>query len=621
MSDIIHLLPDNIANQIAAGEVIQRPSSAVKELMENSIDSKATEIKVIVQDAGKNLVQIIDNGIGMTETDARMAFERHATSKISSIDDIFKIKTMGFRGEALASIAAVAQISMKTKRREDELGTWIEIENSKIVKQEPCNTFDGTSISMKNLFFNVPARRNFLKIDNVELKAIVEEFIRVALAFSDISFTLITNGVEKFHLIPGSLKQRCIQILGSKYNANLIAVLQKTDYLNIQGFVGKPEMSKKTRGEQYFFINNRFIKSFYLNHAVYTAFENLIAKDSYPCFVIFIELDPAKIDINVHPTKQEIKFEDEKIVYAFLHAAIKHSLAQFNITPSLDFSLNPEIQNLNALHQPINKDPQLLSGSQLYQSFNKANQAHFIEINKKDNLQNWQDYYTKNKDTNQAGIVVEPLLNVEKNTQTLEQQIEPKLNSILYDLAFSQILYTYILVPTENGFLVINQQYAHERIIYERISNLNQHKEHLIQRLLFPITFELSPVDAILLDELLTEILSFGYEIDNFGNNSFIIQGIPTDVESGQEINSIELILEQFKHFKADITFNKREKLIRCLTRSQSIKAGKKLTEIEMKELVEKLFLTSTPNTTISGYPVYMAFRQNDIDNFFTRKI
>ena len=312
MPDIIQLLPDNIANQIAAGEVIQRPASAVKELLENAVDAGANEIKLIITDAGKSLIQVIDNGKGMSETDARMAFERHATSKISNIEDLFRIKTMGFRGEALASIAAVAQVELKTKRIEDETGIYLEIENSIVKKQEPVAAPIGSSIAMKNLFFNVPARRNFLKSNPAELRHIIDEFIRVAMAFPEIFFSLTSNGQQLFHLDKGTLKQRIVQILGNNYNAKLVSVNEQTDYLNIFGFVGKPETAKKTRGDQYFFVNSRFIKSAYLNHAVMNAFDAMIGKDSFPMYALFIDLDPAQLDINVHPTKQEIKFEDEK---------------------------------------------------------------------------------------------------------------------------------------------------------------------------------------------------------------------------------------------------------------------------------------------------------------------
>src|SRR5215213_9748858 len=357
--DIIQLLPDNIANQIAAGEVIQRPASAVKELMENAVDAGATSIQLIVNDAGKSIVQVIDNGKGMSDTDARMCFERHATSKINTIDDLFHIRTMGFRGEALASIAAVAQVELKTRRAEDEVGTCIEIENSVVKRQEPAGLPVGTSIAMKNVFFNVPARRNFLKSNAAEMRHIVDEFMRVALAFPGVFFSLTGRGQEIFHLEKGSLKQRIVQVMGQHYNARLVTVQEKTDYLNIYGFVGKPDTAKKTRGDQYFFVNNRFIRSAYLNHAVMSAFKEMIAADSFPLYTLFIDLDPAQIDINVHPTKQEIKFEDEKIVYAFVQAAVKHALAQFSITPTLEFDLDASIQQLDSVSKPFTEENQI----------------------------------------------------------------------------------------------------------------------------------------------------------------------------------------------------------------------------------------------------------------------
>src|SRR5512138_3199275 len=394
MADKILLLPDNIANQIAAGEVIQRPASAVKELLENAVDAGATEIKLIINDAGKSLVQVIDNGMGMSETDARMCFERHATSKITTIEDLFHIKTMGFRGEALASIAAVAQVELKTKRAEDETGTYIEVENSMVRKQEPIAVPNGTSIAMKNLFFNVPARRNFLKSNTAEMRHIVDEFTRVALAFPHIFFSLTANNQQIFHLEAGSLKQRVLQLLGNPYNTKLVTVKEETDYMNIYGFAGKPETAKKTRGDQYFFVNNRFIKSAYLNHAVMNAYQEMIPGDSFPMYVLFIDLDPAQVDVNVHPTKQEIKFEDEKIVYAFVQAAIKHALAQFSVMPALDFDLDASIQQLPSIQQPFTDERQSAATStSIFKGFTEKHQAHFIEPTNRSELRHWKDFY------------------------------------------------------------------------------------------------------------------------------------------------------------------------------------------------------------------------------------
>ncbi len=506
MADIITLLPENIANQIAAGEVIQRPASAVKELLENAVDAGATEIKLFVNDAGKALIQVIDNGNGMSETDARMSFERHATSKIKNIDDLFHIKTMGFRGEALASIAGVAQVELKTKRTGESIGTFIEIENSVVITQEPVSTPEGTNIAMKNLFFNVPARRNFLKSNASELRHIVDEFIRVAMAFPNIFFSLTSNGQEVFHLEKGSLKQRIIQILGNNYNANLVSVKEETDYLNIYGFVGKPETAKKTRGDQYFFVNNRFIKSAYLNHAVMNAFADMIGKETYPMYALFIDLDPSRLDINVHPTKQEIKFEDEKIIYAFVQSAVKHSLAQYSVTPTLDFDLDASIQHTDAVSKPFTADKQnSAAATHLYQTFTQKNQAHFI--NKKSDLEYWETVFPEvqkaihDKAGNSLSTPVQQKQEYNAPSFSKEWQ-QPKPNKRPSSEEFVQLHKALIIAENENGFIVIHQQNAHERILYERFINAMKGKPIAIQRSLFPVTLEVTPADAVLINEL-----------------------------------------------------------------------------------------------------------------------
>ncbi len=603
MPDIIQLLPDHIANQIAAGEVIQRPASAVKELLENAVDAGADEIRLLVNDAGKALIQVIDNGKGMSETDARMAFERHATSKIRNIDDLFHIRTMGFRGEALASIAAVAQVELKTKRAEDEAGTLIEIDNSIVKRQEPVGTINGTSVAMKNLFFNVPARRNFLKSNAAEMRHIADEFIRVAMAFPHIFFSLSANGQEMFHLEKGSLKQRIVQICGNTYASRLVTVQEQTDYLNITGFVGKPDTAKKTRGDQYFFVNNRFIKSAYLNHAVMGAFDEMIAKDSFPMYALFIDLDPAQLDVNVHPTKQEIKFEDEKIVYAFVQSAVKHALAQYSITPTLDFELDASIQQLDAVSNPFTEEKKSsAASSSLYQTFTQKNQAHFIE--KRSNLTNWKDFY--------------------QTPASAETKPEPATTAhLIKDIpigqAFLQLHNSYIIVPDQKGYLLVNQQNAHERILYERFIAALDGKPIASQQSLFPVTIELSTPDTALLGELLPELHQLGYAIEHFGGNSFIIQGTPADVEQGNEKTTLEKMLEQYKHFSADLRYSKREKILRTMAAQQSIKSGKPLTETEMRSLISDLFNCTTPNTTANGKPTYFEFRKDELDKMFGR--
>jgi DNA mismatch repair protein MutL len=614
------LLPDNIANQIAAGEVIQRPASAVKELLENAVDAGATEIKLLVNDAGKALIQVIDNGKGMSETDARMAFERHATSKIRNIDDLFRIKTMGFRGEALASIAAVSQVELKTKRAEDDAGVYIGIENSIVKKQEPIAFADGTSIAMKNLFFNVPARRNFLKSNAAELRHIVDEFIRVAMAFPEIFFSLNSNGQEIFHLEKGSLKQRIVQVLGNAYNAKLVSVQEQTDYLNVFGFVGKPETAKKTRGDQYFFVNNRFIKSAYLNHAVMNAFSEMISKDSYPMYTLFIDLDPAQLDINVHPTKQEIKFEDEKIVYAFVQSAVKHALAQFSITPTLDFELDASIERLDAVSKPQSEETRSSStSSALYQSFSQKNQAHFIE--NKSELKHWKDLYEKPAGEESSNSAETATKKFQPLRHTLPEAENLPLHTHVGASAQNcvQLHNAYILVPDDAGFLLLQQQNAHERILYERFVQAMSGKPISTQQSLFPATIELNTADAVVLQELMPDLRLLGYQLEPFGNNTFVIQGSPADVVHGNEKAAIEKMLEQYKHFSSDLKFSKREKLLRSMALQQSIKAGTSLTQTEMQQLVYDLFACATPNSSPNGKPTYMTFKKEELDKIFGR--
>jgi DNA mismatch repair protein MutL len=600
VADRIHLLPDNIANQIAAGEVIQRPASAVKELLENAVDAGATEIRLIVNDAGKALVQVIDNGGGMTETDARMCFERHATSKISSIEDLFHIRTMGFRGEALASIAAVAQVEMRTRKAGTDIGTYIEIENSEVKKQTPVATSEGTSIAMKNLFFNVPARRNFLKSNASELRHIVDEFIRVTMAFPGVFFSLTHNGQEMFHLEAGSLKQRIVQILGNHYSSKLVAVKEETDYLNVYGFVGKPETAKKTRGDQYFFVNNRFIKSAYLNHAVMNAYQDMMPADSFPMYVLFIDLNPEKVDVNVHPTKQEIKFEDEKIVYAFIQAAVKHALAQFSITPTLDFELDSSIESLESVQKPFTQERQAATrGSSIFQTFTEANQAHRIESDA-GGLKHWNNFVQAEKP--------------ESFRADIQQQAF--VHNQVAELV--QVMNTYILYPAGQGFLLIHQQSAHERVIYERLIAALQGQPVATQTSLFPSTIELAAADAVLLNELLPDLHDMGYTIEPFGKNSFVIQGTPADVESGNEKMVLENILEQCKHF-SEVKLSKREMLLRSVASQQAIRAGVSLSSKEMQRLTEDLFHCQTPNVTPSGKPTFLEFKKEGLEKMFGR--
>jgi len=596
--DIINLLPDNIANQIAAGEVIQRPASAVKELLENAVDSGATEIKLLVVESGKALVQVIDNGKGMSETDARMSFERHATSKISNIEDLFRIKTMGFRGEALASIAAVAMVEMKTKTPDSPTGVYIEIENSQVKKQEPVAMQEGTSISMKNLFFNVPARRNFLKSDSVEMRHIVDEFTRVTLSFPHIHFSLYSNNALSFNLEAGSLKQRIIQLMGNQYESKLVPIKENTHYLNIQGFTGKPETAKKTRGDQYFFVNNRFIKSAYLNHAVQSAYSQLIAPQSFPMYVLFIDIDPQQVDVNVHPTKQEIKFEDEQIIYAFVQSAVKHALAQYSIMPSLEFDLDVNIQKLDSVQKPSSQsEVQRAVQGGLSKDFSQKNQAHFIKPTVQSTPSDWNNYYAplQSKTTENTPLPepIEPLIQPSTNRFVLEE------GATLF-----QVLNEYIVVQGENRFFIVHQQAAHERVLYNQYMKATNTSPIGSQQSLFPETIELSPGDSIILNEFIPDLLLMGFLIEPFGKNTFLLQGTPAEQELTNSLQSIEDLLENIKHFRSDHRTTSREKLLQTMAKHQAVKAKIRLTEREMRYLVGELFGGEQMHLTPDGKPI-----------------
>ncbi len=612
MSDLIHLLPNHIANQIAAGEVIQRPSSAVKELLENAVDAGASEIYLHIVDAGKAMIQVIDNGKGMNETDARNCFERHATSKINEIEDLFKIRTMGFRGEALASIASVAQVTMRTKREGDELGTEIEIENSQVIKQGPCACEEGTSFTMKNLFFNVPARRNFLKGNVVELKNIIEEFTRVALSFPDIFFSYTINGQEVFHLEKRNLKQRIVQLMGNNLLSKLVPIEESTDYLHISGFIGKPDTAKKTRGDQYLFVNNRFIKNNYLTHAVFGAFDSMIPEKSYPFFAIFIDLDPTQIDINVHPTKQEIKFEDEKLIYTFLKSAVKMALAQFSISPTIDFDLDPSIQNLDVVAKPLSsmKEGEAMGGG-LYKSFVDRHQAHRIETGS--NLSNWRDFFETNK--SQPTVRQADIGEGSDHTFSI-----PKSSSALVPSDYngvSQFHQTYILFEQPNGITMVHQQLAHQQILFEKFNKIWVGKGMVVQQNLFPVAINLSPADTQVLTSILPDLLHLGYLIEPFGINTFLLQGSPNEHPTENDLAVIEMIIEDVKDATANLHQAYKERIARTMARKHAVKTGVKLTHDEMRLIVEQLIDCKQSNTHFDGKPTFIEVKRDYLSNVF----
>lgn len=612
MADIIHLLPDSVANQIAAGEVVQRPASAVKELMENALDAGATQIMLYVKDAGKTLIQVIDNGCGMSETDARMSFERHATSKINKADDLFAIRTMGFRGEALASIAAIAQVELKTRRIGDETGVQIVIEGSELKTQEACACAEGTSIAVKNLFYNVPARRNFLKADAVELRHIIDEFQRVAIPNPQIGFSLRHNSTEIFHLEKGTLKQRLVGIFGNSYNTRLVPVEENTSIVNIKGFVIKPEFAKKTRGEQFFFLNKRFIKNNYLHHAVQSAFEELLPKDSHASYFLLLDVDPKTIDINIHPTKTEVKFEDEKAVYAFLRSAVKKSLGQFNIAPSIDFNQESHLYNMplkpadGIIKQPtikVNPDYNPFKST----AFKDANTPRELS-----NRNNWEKLYT-NLQTQQPQIEIQA-------EQDQQQVINTDWDNDFHESAKKltyQLHNKYILSHIKTGFIIIDQQGAHERILYERMLEAFDKHTFATQQELFPKTIELNTADFALVKELQEEIQGLGFDIREFGKNTFVIHGTPAATVNYDSGVLLEGLLENYKQNQQELKLNKRENIVRSMARNVAIKAGKPLTQEEMNNLIDELFACKMPYSTPKGKPTIVTFSMEELDKRF----
>lgn len=612
MPDIIHLLPDSVANQIAAGEVVQRPASAVKELMENALDAGGSKIKLIVKDAGKTLIQVIDNGCGMSETDARMSFERHATSKIQKAADLFAIRTMGFRGEALASIAAIAQVELKTKRIGDDVGVQIDIEGSEIKRQETVSCSEGTSISVKNLFFNVPARRNFLKTDSVELRHIIDEFHRVSIPNPEIAFSFHHNNTEIFHLEAGSLKQRLMGIFGNSYNTRLVPVEENTGIVKIKGFVIKPDFAKKTRGEQFFFLNKRFIKNGYLHHAVQSAFEQLLPADSFASYFLMLDVDPKSIDINIHPTKTEVKFEDEKAIYAFLRSAVKKSLGQFNISPSLDFDQEAHLYNMPL--KPVDgiyKQP-TIKVDQNYNPF-KTEKPPVTE-RELSNKTNWEKLYSRHVD-NQLEFEIKK---EEETQQTINADWDNDLHESNKKSTY-QLHNKYILTHIKTGFMVIDQQGAHERILYERILEGFEKNKSATQQELFPKTIELNTPDFELVKELQSEIQSMGFDISEFGKNTFIIHGVPADTSAYDSVKLLEGLLENYKQNLLELKSDKRENLARSMARNTAIKSGRALTQEEMQNIIDELFACKMPYSTPSGKPTITTFSSDDLDKRFKK--
>lgn len=615
MPDFIQLLPDNIANQIAAGEVVQRPASVVKELLENAIDAGAENIQLIVKDSGKSLIQVVDDGMGMSETDARMCFERHATSKIRTSDDLFAIKTMGFRGEAMASIAAVAQVELKTRRDGDELGVLIDIQGSEVKRQEPVSTPIGTSLCVKNLFFNVPARRNFLKSNAVEMRHIVDEFQRVALAYPDVQMSLYQNDLEMYHLTMGKLSKRIVGIFGKNYQNQLASCVEETSLLKVQGYVGKPEFAKKTRGEQFFFVNNRFIKSNYLHHAVMTAFEALLPEACYPFYTLFLEIDPKHIDINVHPTKTEIKFDDERTVYAIVRAAVKQALGTHNITPALDFGQDVNFASFNP--QPKTSQEKAAQTDRDYGQWKNT---------QKQDTSHWEKLY----EGLQRDIRQEEVENAQMDIHPEEQPDTIKLSSaantevVMTDFAslpqtklYFQIHRKYIATQVKSGLMLVAQQEAHERIMYERFLGMVQHRSGASQQTLFPQTLELNPADFSLVMGMKDEINAIGFEFSVFGRSAVMINGVPADLKTGNEKELFEGFIEQFKKNSSELSISTDENVARAIAQRSALKEGTLLEAEEMSALIDQLFACKNPNYAPNGNKTTFILELEKIAQFF----
>lgn len=615
--DIISVLPDSVANQIAAGEVIQRPASAVKELMENAIDAGADFVKLIVKDAGRTLIQVVDDGKGMSPTDARLCFERHATSKIRVADDLWNLHTMGFRGEALASIAAVAQVELKTRRDEDQMGTLIQIEGSEVKLQEACAAPKGTSFSMKNLFYNVPARRNFLKSDGVEFRHILEEFERVAFANPTVGFSLWHNGNEMYRLEAGtsdepraSLRQRILALYGTPYNQRLVPLEEDAGIVRISGFVIKPEFTRKTRGEQFFFLNKRFIRNSYLHHAVQTAFDQLLPQGNFPGYFIFLDVDPKTIDVNIHPTKTEVKFEDERSIYAVLRSTVKKSLGQYNIAPTLDFEQEMSMEIPLPNSQPV-RMPEI-KVNPAFNPFEKDSHKApaYNEPREKANMQNWETMFSQHMHTTPPAEVIPAV-----------QQVlhETKSNPVAEGAAFMQLHERYILSPMKNGLLVIDQQRAHERVLYERYIHAMARRQVQVQQKLFPENVTFSPALTQIAETQIEALQSIGFDIHPFGQNTFVLHGVPAGTEDIDVAHLLEEVLETFRENEQQLQLKPLENIARSLAKRAAIKPGRTLDVREMQALADELFGCEQPAFAPDGKPVYINFPIDDIDKRMKR--
>ncbi len=613
MADIIQLLPDHVANQIAAGEVVQRPASVVKELLENAIDAKATSITLVIKDAGKTLVQVTDNGIGMSVTDARLSFERHATSKIKSAEDLFNLHTKGFRGEALASIAAIAHVELKTKTENSEIGTHLTIEGSKVISQDPAVVPKGTTISVKNLFYNIPARRNFLKSNPVETRHIIDEFHRVALAHPNVAFQMLHNGSDVFNLPSTNSRQRIVNIFGSKTNEKLVPVHEETEILKIEGFVLKPEFGKKSRGEQFFFVNDRFIKSPYLHHAVSSAFEGLMKNDVHPGYFLFLEVDPHSIDINIHPTKTEIKFDNEHSIYAMLRATVKHSLGQFNIAPVLDFERD---KGFDTPYEYSKKSPTAPS-IEVDRDFNpfkeKPKQGNINFPFKREQSASWESLYVGLNDENAP---VSNLGDIEFESEEVTGSLFENTETETGQTTF-QLQNKYIVSPLKNGMMVIHQNLAHQRILYEELLKNITVKEAVSQQLLFPLQLHFSKPDLEIIEKVREQLEHTGFIFSEIKEETIEISGIPVMILESHVVNLLSQLVYDIKEEVPESGFSQNDMLAKSMAASMAIKTGVSLNREEREHLINQLFACKEPSVSPNNKLVFTTMDVSDLDKKF----
>ncbi len=635
MSDIIQLLPDSVANQIAAGEVIQRPGSIIKELVENAIDAGSTDIKVIIKDAGRTLVQVIDNGCGMSETDARLAFERHATSKIREVNDLFAIRTMGFRGEALASIAAVTQTELKTKKQGEELGTHICISGSTVEKQEIVNCSAGSNFMIKNLFYNVPARRKFLKKDSTELRHIITEFQRIALANPDIAFSMEHNNIPLFQLPASNLRQRIVNMLGKSINSQLVSVETETTLVKITGFIGKPESARKSSGDQFFFVNQRYMRHPYLHKAVTEAYSNLILPNTVPAYILFFEVDPKIIDINIHPTKTEIKFEDEKAIWHITNACIREGLGKHNMVPAIDFDTTDkvdipvfdDIEPQNAPQIEINPFFNPFETNNVNTSSHSTGTSNY---SKQNSPKGWEQLYNDfESDKGSMPFDTEEFSgsnNYEETDDFENQELETSKMTFMskgmeeesnFGASYFQFKNKYILTSGKSGLMIIDQKRAHERILYERLlQSVNNHKS-TTQQSLFPEQIEFNTEDKIIIDEISTDLKLFGFDLVELKDNCYEVKGMPVNMEKMNPKSLIDEILETYKSGEINIEQDLKDKIALSMARQSSIKYGKSLNIEEMDELVGQLFACQVPNFSPDGKTVISILSNDEISDRF----